>query len=280
MADTSSAMFEGQFPRKIHDNGDGTFSNYVALAPSTSGTTLNPVEPDAVLDAVTVSGSQSAAAVLISASTQGFAGGSFQITNAGVGCTVSFLQSNDNINFVPMLVYAGTSTGSVTTYGSGTVAGVLAQKRVVPQIYGQSLATGGQTIGSLGASTNLVGDVGVEYRGNATGAALYSSVLSPATPVGTNIKAIAGRLVGISLQNSASTLRSVKFYNVTSVTMGTTAAVFEIDIPAGGSVSTVIEGGIGFSTAITWAVTAGKGLTDNTTTGLAANDVSGALFYA
>ena len=56
--------------------------------------------------------------------------------------------------------------------------------------------------------------------------------------------------------------------------------MIEIDIPAGQSVQFKLEGGLGFATGISYAVTAAKGLTDNTATGLAVNDVSGFATYA
>lgn len=135
-------------------------------------------------------------------------------------------------------------------------------------------------VAAIAAGANAIGDVGVQYRANATGAASITSILSPVTPAGGSIKASAGRLIGWQLQNSSTGVRSVKFYNATAVTMGTTAAVFEVDIPAGGRSEVNLPGGIGFATGIMWAVTAAKGLTDNTTTGLAANDVSGCALYA
>lgn len=138
------------------------------------------------------------------------------------------------------------------------------------------------TVTSISAGTNAIGDVGVQVRANATGAASVLSVLSPATPAATVCKASAGRLLAISLQNSAAAIRSVKFWNTAqgSVTLGTTAAIFEVDIPAGGNVNVNFgDYGIGFATAITYAVTGAKGLTDNTGS-LAANDVSGILVYA
>lgn len=87
--------------------------------------------------------------------------------------------------------------------------------------------------------------------------------------------------MGWQLHNSAATVRSVKVFNAlaASVTMGTTAATFEIDIPAGASIQFMAEAGYYFSAGITYAVTVAKGLTDNTATGLAANDVSGILVY-
>ncbi|MGK3947030.1 hypothetical protein ABK046_52760, partial [Streptomyces caeruleatus] len=53
--------------------------------------------------------------------------------------------------------------------------------------------------GSIAAGTNAIGDVGVQYRANATGAASVANVLSPATPAVQTIKASAGRLLSITL---------------------------------------------------------------------------------
>lgn len=133
---------------------------------------------------------------------------------------------------------------------------------------------------ALVAGSAAIGDVGVQYRANNTGAASNVSVMSPATPAAATIKGSAGRLLGCFLQNSAASLRSVKVFNATAPALGTTSAVFEIDIPAGGVVQFTSEGGIAFGTAMTYSVTSAKGLTDNTATGLALNDVSGFFIFA
>jgi hypothetical protein len=132
----------------------------------------------------------------------------------------------------------------------------------------------------LAAGSNAIGDVGIQYRANATGAATPASLLSPAAPAAQSIKATAGRVVGILLSNSAAALRSVKFFNVAAPTLGTTAAIYEVDIPPGGIVQFDLNGGIAHSTAIVCSVTSAKGLTDNTAAGLAANDVSGVILFA
>jgi hypothetical protein len=134
----------------------------------------------------------------------------------------------------------------------------------------------------LGAGTAAIGDVGVQYRATNTGAATSLAVQSPATPAATTIKASAGRLIGYYLQNSSTGVRSVKVFNVVagSVVLGTTSAAFAIDLPANGIAQLHFEGGIAFSTAMTYSVSSAKGLTDNTATGLAANDVSGFFAFA
>lgn len=133
---------------------------------------------------------------------------------------------------------------------------------------------------SLIGGTALVGDVGIGYRANAANAASFASCMSPATPAVGTIKASAGRLLSICLQNSSAALRSVKFFNATAPTLGTTAAAFEVDVPAGGFVNWQLEGGLAFATAITFSVTSAKGLTDSTAAGLAVNDVSGFFSFA
>jgi hypothetical protein len=164
----------------------------------------------------------------------------------------------------------------VSTYGSGTVSASAVGKALPSQ------APMVNAFATLSSSSAAVGLVGINYAASTAGASTAGSVLSLGTTAATSLKAAAGRVVGVMLQNSAATLRSVKMFNVLvgSITMGTTAAAYEIDIPAGGQVSFSLEGGIAHSTAIVYAVTAAKGLTDNTSATLAANDVSGVILYA
>jgi len=147
-------------------------------------------------------------------------------------------------------------------------------------VIGTATVSGTVSVTALPAGTSAIGDVGIQYRSNATGAASFVSVMSPATPAVGTIKAAAGRLLGCVLQNSAAAIRSVKLFNATAPTLGTTAALFEIDLPANGTVQFDFEGGLAFATAMTFSVTSAKGLTDNTSTGLALNDVSGFFAFA
>jgi hypothetical protein len=136
------------------------------------------------------------------------------------------------------------------------------------------------TLPALVAGSAVVGDVGITYRGSATGAASSVAVMSPATPAAATIKLTAGRFLGGYLQNSGATLRSIKLFNTAAPTLGSTSAAFEIDIDAGGIAQFEFPGGIAFTTAMTYSVTSAKGLTDNTSTGLATNDVSGFFAFA
>lgn len=131
---------------------------------------------------------------------------------------------------------------------------------------------------ALVAGTAAIGDIGVQYRANATGAGTPTNINSPATPAVQTIKAAAGRLLGVVLLNTNAATRFLKLFNVAAPTLGTTAAVFEIALPTNVPVVLTFEGGIGFSTAITCAITGARGLTDNTA--ITGNEVTGFTSHA
>jgi hypothetical protein len=134
--------------------------------------------------------------------------------------------------------------------------------------------------GALAAGANAIGDVGIQARANATGAATPSPVNSPVTPAAQSHKATAGRVFGWSLHNSSAGARHVKVFNVAAPTLGTTSALYEIAIPAGQTVHASFPVGVAHGTAIVTTVTSARGLTDNTATGLAVTDVTGVLLFA
>lgn len=198
--------------------------------------------------------------------------------SASVAYTVN-LVVNGVLVPIPLL-YSGTTTTTQQT----TVSSVGVYYIPVGGVIRLNGGTGG-TFYLKGMSLPAVfntstTDVGTQYRANATGAASQSSVMSPATPTATAAKTAAGRLLGFVLNNSSASVRSVKFWNtaVAGVTLGTTAALWEIDIPAGQTVTFEMVGGMAFATAITYAVTGAKGLTDNTAVTL--NDVTGVILFA
>lgn len=133
---------------------------------------------------------------------------------------------------------------------------------------------------ALVAGAAAIGDVGVQYRANATGAATLTNVNCPATPAAQQIKGAAGRLLGAVLSNTAASPRWVKVFNslAASVTPGTTAALTEFAIAANQTVEFHLEGGAAFSTGITIMVTGGQGLTNNTA--VTAGDVTGFTLHA
>lgn len=133
--------------------------------------------------------------------------------------------------------------------------------------------------GAIAAGTNAIGDVGTQYRANATGSSSFAIVNCPATPALQTIKASAGRVLGIYLTNANASLRFLKIFNATAVTLGTTAAVLDIPIPPNNNpVYINLEGGLGFLTAITCVVTSGKGTTNNGAVTL--DEVGGFIAFA
>jgi hypothetical protein len=172
-----------------------------------------------------------------------------------------------------------------TAHGSGTATwkfqrGSYATEPIpAAQISGTQPVSGTVTAnigtGSIAAGTNAIGDVGLQARGNATGAPTGFSINSPATPIGQIVKAGAGRMFSLQLSNANAASRYLKVFNATSVTMGTTSALFEIEIPPGRiPVSVSIPLAVGLTTGIAIAITGARGLTDNTTI-TTANEVTG-----
>lgn len=128
--------------------------------------------------------------------------------------------------------------------------------------------------GSIAAGTNAIGDFGIQYRANATGAGTPTVLNSPATPAIQTIKGSAGRLIGFYVMNSNASARYLKVFNIVSPTLGTSSATLDIPIPPSNNPQFIsFEGGIAFGTAITVAITGGRGVTDNTAITL--NDCTG-----
>lgn len=137
---------------------------------------------------------------------------------------------------------------------------------------------GGALTATLAASAVLAGDVSQQYRASATGAATFANCNCPATPAVQSLRAVAARLLGFTLTNNAASTRWLKVFNATAPTLGTTAAAFELAIPPGQTIALSLEGGLGFATAITVAITGGQGLTNNTAVTI--GDVTGVFMYA
>lgn len=173
---------------------------------------------------------------------------------------------------------AGTTTLAVAAYSQG--AALLPTQPVSGSVTVSGTVTANIGTGSLAAGTNAIGDVGIQYRANATGAATPANVNCPATPAAQQIKGTAGRLLLVALTNTNAAARWLKVWNTASagVTLGTTAALTEIAIPPNQTINLAFDGGLGFGTAITIAVTGGQGLTNNAAVTL--GDVTGFVGFA
>lgn len=182
-----------------------------------------------------------------------------------------------NVQFRYLRLLLTTATTAGTTFaiinGSPNV--------ILPPITTQPVSgtvTANIGTGSIAAGTNAIGDVGIQYRANSTGAATISKFTAAASTNAASIKASAGRVVGWSLTNTTASVKYFRFFNKASApTMGTDSPVFVITVPANGIAAANHEGGIGFATGIAIACTGAVADLDTTVT--AANDVIGAIFY-
>jgi hypothetical protein len=131
---------------------------------------------------------------------------------------------------------------------------------------------------SVVSTSNLLGDVGQQYRASATGAASGAHIVSAASANPTVVKAGAGRVLGWCLANTTASFRYVKLHNQTAAPTAGTGVVRTIALPPNDTVTFTLEGGIAFATGIGLTIVTGAADTDNTAVGL--NDVVGDLFFA
>lgn len=133
-------------------------------------------------------------------------------------------------------------------------------------------------LAAIAAGTNAIGDVGVQYRATATGAATIRHIVSAASTNATSVKAAAGRVVGWQLANTTAAWRYVKLHNIATAPTAGAGVVQTIGIPPNGVASGSHAGGIGFATGI--GLTIVTGAADADATAVAANDVVGDIFFA
>ncbi|NLR72528.1 hypothetical protein HGI47_16755 [Novosphingobium sp. ERN07] len=149
----------------------------VVCAPLPTGSAhIGNVFIDDVPDGPVVSGSVTAAAIIVSSALTGYAGGAFQVLSSGSGCTITYEHSVDGTTWLalPVLVSniatgtpSATSTSNgiysfgssaafvrarVSVYGSGTVSVALVLKRRPLNVIGTSLAGGNAAIGTVGVT--------------------------------------------------------------------------------------------------------------------------------
>jgi hypothetical protein len=132
--------------------------------------------------------------------------------------------------------------------------------------------------GSIAAGTNAIGDVGIQYRANATGAATTFKFASAATVNNALILTGARRLLGWSLTNTTAAFKYFRFYNLAAAPASGASPTFMVGIPPNSTVvSPPIVGGIAMSLGLGIACTGAVADLDATVT--AANDVVGTIHY-
>jgi hypothetical protein len=131
---------------------------------------------------------------------------------------------------------------------------------------------------NIAAGTNLVGDVGVQVRANAAGAASRSHTIAAASTNALNVKAAAGRVYGWHFANLTASWRYVKLHDSAATPTAGAGVYMTIPIPPNGQVSQSFPMGIAFATGIGRTIVTGAA--DADATAVAANDVVGELIFA
>lgn len=131
---------------------------------------------------------------------------------------------------------------------------------------------------ALVAGTGLIGDVGQQYRANATGAASGAHLIAAGTTNATIVKGSAGRVLGWALANTNAAWRYVKLHNIATLPTAGAGVVRTIAIPPNSLAQMKLEGGIAFSTGI--GLTTVTGSADADATAVTAGDIIGELFFA
>lgn len=146
---------------------------------------------------------------------------------------------------------------------------------------GKLAANSGVDIGdvdvtSISAGTNAIGNVGIVPRTSGGLSAVVNVDIDESEDA---VKASAGQVFGWYLYNDGAAEVYVKLYNdtVANVTVGTTAPLVTLPIPAGAAANVFTDIGIPFSAAITIAATTGAATAD--TGAPATGQVVGTIFY-
>jgi hypothetical protein len=130
---------------------------------------------------------------------------------------------------------------------------------------------------ALVAGTAAIGDVGVVYRANASGAATPAKVIAAASVNATNVKASAGRVLGWQLQNTTASIVYVKFHNQNVAPTAGASVLFPVAIPANGKSEITLEGGVAFGTGIGYTIVTGSA--DADATAVSAGAVVGSIKF-
>lgn len=132
--------------------------------------------------------------------------------------------------------------------------------------------------GSIAAGTNAIGDVGIQYRANATGAATTHKFAAAASVNNVLILTGARRLIGWSLTNTTASFKYFRFYNKATAPTSGESPTFMVGLPPNSTTTYNLPGGMSLPLGLGIACTGGVADTDATVT--VANDVVGVIHYA
>lgn len=232
---------------------------------------------------------------------QGYEGVSIQCVSMGTTGVVTPAWSNNGTTYVAatILTVGGTSATVINAAGAWTTPVLARYLRLrlttattagttTLAAYGLTQAANfpvssqpvtGSVTATAASSTHLIGDVGIQVRANATGAATVSKITAAAGTNATNVKATAGRVFGWTFYNNTAAIKVVRLYNLaTAPTVGTSVPAYNVVIPPSSTVSQTLPVGAAHTTGIAYSITGA--IADLDTTAVAANDVIGCIFYS
>ena len=118
----------------------------------------------------------------------------------------------------------------------------------------------------------------VQIVGNTTAGLVTARVNAAATTNATLVKGAAGQVYAWSFSNPSAAAKFVRLFNkATAPTVGTDTPVLTIALAAGATVTFSTDVGIAHSLGIGYDITGANG--DADATAVAANDVTGAIYY-
>jgi hypothetical protein len=164
---------------------------------------------------------------------------------------------------------------TATTAGTTTINVQASQATLAPIVATQPVSIA--ALPALVAGANAIGDVGIQYRANATGAATTFKFASAATVNNALILTGARRLLGWSLTNTTAAFKYFRFYNLATAPASGASPTFMIGLPPNSTTTHQMPGGLAMSLGLGIACTGAAADLDATVT--AANDVVGAIFY-
>ena len=208
------------------------------------------------------------------------------ITN-GAGCNTQSQISNDNTNWttVAMSNALGTATAQASPAGTNAwlvptcgalywrliSANAVSGSFTVNAVLSQQVESRPLQAVSVTNSVAIGGGSITPSPQTTVGFALYHTLVTAATTNATNVKTSAGVVGMVNLTNNSATWAYFKVCNTAaSPTVGTTTAVLNIGIPPNTTIDcSTAFAGIRLSTGISYYVSGGTSLTDNTALALA-----------
>lgn len=194
------------------------------------------------------------------------------------------IAANSNRYFSAKITYRYIRCRISTGFTGGTIQAItrFSLGEYIPRVTTIGQASGGKfsttVSASLPSGAAAIGDVGIQLRANATGAASTIHLVSAATTNATIVKVGAGRVVGWCISNLSASWKYVKLHNQSTLPTAGAGVVRTIAIPPNSINNFHIVQGIAFTTGIGFTTVTGIEDTDNNPVSL--SDLSIDIFYA